>query len=432
MSMNSSQQKQKLTPSMLVVEGCRSCGSKTLETILSFGETPIADKLVKQEHLSDAEYFAPLTFVQCSDCGLAQILETVEPTILFGRDYPYYSSVSTALLNHFASSAQNMIERYKLDQSSLVMEAASNDGYMLQNFTANQIPVLGIDPAQGPANTANERGMTTLNTFFTCDLAKSLATEGKKADLFLANNVLAHVAKLNGFVQAIAEILKDDGVAVLEFPYLLDLVDHCEFDTIYHQHLCYFSLTSIVPLFERHGLYINQVERTPIHGGSLRIYASFDKRNDLSVDDLLSLENKRSLSSPVFFSSFLEQLEKIKSDFHAILRDIERKGQAVIGYGAAAKATTLLHYLEIGSDQLDCIIDKSTFKQNLYMPGTNVPIKSPDDIPTLKADFIVILAWNFAREIISENQNYINQGGQFIVPVPSPKIIRELSNALSL
>ncbi|UWU48190.1 methyltransferase domain-containing protein [Limnospira platensis] len=223
---------------------CRSCGSENLELIISFGYTPLADGLITRENIDKPEYTALLDLVFCPDCGLVQITVSVPPEILFGRDYPYFSSVSPSLLKHFGDSAQNIIKSRKLDSNSLVIEAASNDGYMLKNFLEQGIPVLGIDPATGPVEKARESGVTTIHDFFTKDLAEKLHSEGKKADVFLANNVLAHVPDLNGFVEGIYTLLKPDGVAVIEAPYVVDLVDHCEFDTIYHQHLCYFSVTA--------------------------------------------------------------------------------------------------------------------------------------------------------------------------------------------
>ncbi|MGD2048708.1 MAG: methyltransferase domain-containing protein, partial [Chloroflexota bacterium] len=251
---------------------CRSCGSKNLETILAFGNTPLADRLLTEEQLDDPELIAPLTLVFCSDCTLAQIRETVDPEVLFYAEYPYFSSVSASLMAHFRESALEIMADRVLNEDSFVVEAASNDGYMLKNFAEKDIPVLGIDPAQAPAQAALKAGIPTMCTFFGRDLAQQLRREGRAADVFLANNVLAHVPDLNGFVAGIRTILKDSGLAVIEVPYVVDLVDHCEFDTIYHQHLCYFSVTALDRLFRRHTLYLNDVHRVAIHGGSLRLF----------------------------------------------------------------------------------------------------------------------------------------------------------------
>jgi len=412
-------------PSMIEIEECRSCNSNKFVSILPFGETPIADKLLKENQLSLPEYRAPLTLVLCLECGLTQILETVSPDVLFGGDYPYYSSVSPALMKHFSESARDLIKDRKLGATSLVVEAASNDGYMLDVFLKSSIPVLGIDPASGPAEVAKAKGIETLNTFFELKLAQTLAEDGIKADIFLANNVLAHVPDLNGFVAAIATILQPDGVAVIEVPYLLDLVEHCEFDTIYHQHLCYFSVTSLNSLFARQGLTINKVVRTSIHGGSLRFFASKNDAVDSSVIRILALENEKNISCPSFFSEFCRKLELIKIDIHKILDDLAKDGARIVGYGAAAKATTLLHYLDIGRDQLDCILDRSPKKHGQYMPGSCIPIESSDLLNELNVDYVLILAWNFAREIMAENKDFSERGGQFIVPIPEPSIIKD-------
>ncbi|MBP1657710.1 MAG: hypothetical protein H6Q31_2311 [Bacteroidetes bacterium] len=246
---------------------CRSCGKKDLQLIISFGRTALADRLVTHEQLLLPEITAPLDLVFCPSCSLVQITESVDPEILFGPEYPYFSSVSPSLLKHFRDSAEHLIEKRGLNSTHLVVEAASNDGYMLKVFHERGIPVQGIDPAQAPARKAQENGIPTLIDFFGKELATKLRTEeGKAADVFLGNNVLAHVPDLNGFVEGIRIILKADGVAVIECPYVVDLVDHCEFDTIYHQHLCYFSVTALDKLFRRHGLFLNEIKRVPVHG----------------------------------------------------------------------------------------------------------------------------------------------------------------------
>ncbi len=263
---------------------CRSCGKKNLQLIISFGRTALADRIITHDQLRLPEITAPLDLVFCPHCSLVQITESVDPEILFGPEYPYFSSVSPSLLAHFRASAEYLMATRNLGPGSLVVEAASNDGYMLKNFQQHGIPVLGIDPAAAPARAAQEAGVPTLNTFFGEELAGRLrGEEGKAADVFLANNVLAHVPDLNGFVKGIRVMLKDDGVAVIECPYLVDLVDHCEFDTIYHQHLCYFSVTALDRLFRRHGLFLNEIKRVPVHGGSLRLFVQRFERVGKSV-----------------------------------------------------------------------------------------------------------------------------------------------------
>ena len=404
------------------IDACRSCDSPKLTSFLDLGTTPLADRLLAEEELGDPELVAPLDVVLCEDCSLVQITETVSPEILFCRNYPYFSSVSKALMEHFGSSARQILEERKLGADSLVVEAASNDGYMLKHFVEAGVPVLGIDPADGPAKKAQASGVKTLNTFFTKELAEELFEQGNRADVFLANNVLAHVADLNGFTAGVARLLKDDGVAVIECPYLLDLIEHCEFDTIYHQHLCYFSITALVNLFRRHGLSLNKVIRTTIHGGSLRLFIEKSEKMDASVISLLEREKALGVDALPYYETFASRVEKLKTDLIALLEKVKGEGKRIAGYGAAAKGCTLLSYCGVDSKYLDYIVDLNPVKQGQYFTGTTLKIEPPEKLLEDKPDAVMIIAWNFANEIMKQQQAYRDQGGFFIIPVPEVRV----------
>lgn len=402
---------------------CRSCGQTGLKLFLDLGVTPLADRLLTQKQLSEKEPAFPLQVAFCPHCTLMQILETVPPETLFGEEYPYYSSFSDALLRHSRENVLNVISRRRLNTDSFVIELASNDGYLLRNYVEQGIPVLGIDPADGPAKAAEGSGVPTLNTFFTEELATELCQQGRQADVIHGNNVLAHVADTNGFVAGIAKLLKNDGVAVIEVPYAKDLIDHCEFDTIYHEHLCYFSVTALDKLFRRHGLYLNDIDRLDIHGGSLRLYVEPKEDVGQAVTELLALERKEGVDSFRYYQDFSDRVTNLKDRLIGLIRQLKSDGRSIACYGAAAKGATLVNYMGIGLDLVDFVVDRNVHKQGCYMPGQHIPILPVEELVQRKPDYTLMLSWNFAREILAQQAEYRNQGGRFIIPIPEPKVV---------
>jgi SAM-dependent methyltransferase len=402
---------------------CRSCGSQDLSIFLSLGDLPLSDGLLEARQLVDNEPRYPLDVAFCASCSLVQILETVPPEELFGADYPYFSSFTDTLLAHSEANVNERVSERKLNGASLVVELASNDGYLLQYYKAKGIRVLGIDPAPGPVAVARQRGIDTLEAFFGIELARKLASEGRRADVIHANNVLAHVADTNGFVAGIAELLKDDGVAVIECPYVKDLIEHGEFDTIYHEHLCYFSVTALSALFNRHRLYITRVVPLSIHGGSLRVFV--EKRNapEQSVAAYLETERKLGLDRLDYYADFSNRVTQIRTELNGLLQGLKDRKARIVGYGAAAKGTIMLNYVGIGQETLDFVVDRNTHKQGRYIPGVRLPIAAPERVLAEQPDYVLILPWNFKDEIMAQQAEYRRRGGKFIVPVPRPTII---------
>jgi SAM-dependent methyltransferase len=384
---------------------------------------PLTAAFLAEERLGQPEPTWPLEVGFCPHCSLVQVLETVPPETIFCDDYPYYSSVSEALLAHSRENARTLMERRSLGPESLVIEPASNDGYLLRNFVESGIPVLGIDPAEGPARAARERGVPTLCKFFDKELALALREEGKRADVLVANNVLAHVADTNGFVEGIRLVLKDDGVAVIEVPYVAELVRRCEFDTMYHEHLCYFSVAALDRLFRRHQLFLNDVESLSVHGGSLRLHVEPHEAVHDSVLSLLAEEARLGMAGRSFYVGFSDRVRGIREKLRIMLGEIKSAGLRIAAYGAAAKGVVLLNYVSVGPETIDFVADLSVHKQGKLMPGRHVPVCAPSRLLKEMPDYVLLLAWNFEEEILRQQEAYRKRGGKFIVPIPEPHVV---------
>jgi SAM-dependent methyltransferase len=394
-----------------------------LQTVLDLGRTPLANRLLRGEQLRDEEPRYPLELVLCPMCSLLQITETVPPEVLF-REYLYCSSFSDTMLNHSEKLAERLIAERDLGPANLVMEAASNDGYLLQYFTRKNVRVCGVEPARNIAETARARGIPTIDDFFGSELADRLRADGQLADVFLANNVLAHVAHTNDFVRGIQTVLAPSGVAVIETPYARDMIDHCEFDTIYHEHLCYFSLTALDRLFGQNGLRIFAVERVPIHGGSLRLFIGHTRAvsRGSTVQALLDEERGWGIHDPATYAGFRQRVETLKKELCDRLGALKRQGARVAAYGASAKGSTLLNYFGIGRDVLEFVVDRSTVKQGHYTPGSHLPIHSPEKLLEEMPDQVLLLTWNFAEEIVRQQEEYRRRGGHFLIPIPQLRV----------
>jgi SAM-dependent methyltransferase len=403
---------------------CRSCGQPGMAVFLSLGETPLANSLPTKEQLDQPEAIYPLNVAFCPHCSLVQITETVPPEELF-REYLYFSSFSDTVLQNARDVVERLIPQRHLSSKSLVVELASNDGYLLQYYHQYGIPVLGIEPAVNIAKVAVEHGIPTIAEFFSEELSLKLSAEGKCADIIHANNVLAHVADLNGFVAGIEHLLKDKGIAVIETPYVKDLIDRVEFDTIYHEHLCYYSLNSLANLFDRHGLVLKDVEHIPIHGGTLRVFVGKKGHANPShaVQMMMAEEATWGADRLDFYNGFAQKVESLKKELVSLLKNLKAQNKRIAAYGAAAKGCTLLIFFGIGLGTIDFVADRSTYKQGRYMPGTHIPIVAPAKLLEDQPDYVLMLSWNFAEEIMRQQAEFRLRGGKFIVPVPSVKVL---------
>lgn len=411
-------------PEAQLVERCRSCGGSAPRPFLSLGETPIANSLLTEDRLAASEPRFPLGVGFCSTCTLVQLTHALPAEAIFGVDYPYFSSFSDALCRHAREHALNLVEARGLGERSLVVEVASNDGYLLRNFVEAGVPGLGIEPTPGPAAAAREIGVDTLEAFFTADLAERLRAEGRRADVIVANNVMAHVPDLNGFVAGLRTLVADDGLITIENPYVRDLIERREFDTIYHEHYSYFSSTAVARLMRRHDLFVNDVEYFPdLHGGTLRWHVSPVEAPSERIVAQLADEEARGLADFAYYADFGTSVRSITDDLLGLLAGVKAEGASIAAYGAAAKGATLLNSAGIDDRTIDFVVDRNPHKQGHWMPGARLPILDPEAILERMPDYVVVLAWNFLDEILRQQAEYRQRGGRFIVPVPRPEIL---------
>ncbi len=404
---------------------CRFCGATLELTVVDLGMSPLCESFLREDQIRRMEAFYPLHVFACERCFLVQLEAFVPPEDIF-VEYAYFSGYSTAWVEHARAYVKGIRERLRLGRDDLVVELASNDGYLLQHFVGTGVPILGIDPAANVAEAAEARGVPTLVEFFGRELAMRLAGEGKRASLVVGNNVLAQVPDLNDFVAGVEILLRGDGTATFEFPHLLRLVDELQYDTIYHEHFSYFSFATIGEIFRAHGLDVYDVEELWTHGGSLRVYAQHadgPHAKTAAVAALLAREEEEGLRSPARYARFAEDVQESKRALLDLLIRLRREGKRIVGYGAPGKGNTLLNYCGIRTDLLDFTVDRNPYKHGLYTPGTHIPIYSPERIEETRPDYLLVLPWNLVDEISSQLEYVAEWGAKLIVPIPLATVI---------
>ena len=406
---------------------CRHCSTELTNTFIDLGSSPPSNSYVSKEALKEVEQCYPLRVMVCDHCWLVQTEDFVKVDEMFASDYAYFSSYSTSWLKHAKSYVEQVSSKFYLNSNSMVVEIAANDGYLLQFINDKNIPCYGIEPTHGTAQAAREKGIEIVEEFFGIDVASRLAKQGRQADLMIANNVLAHVPDINDFVKGFSILLKPNGVATFEFPHVLNLINNNQFDTIYHEHYSYLSLTAVRNIFEFNGLTVFDVEQIPTHGGSLRIYAQRSDFGNYKVNtnviDLQRKEDKAGISGIELYQGFQEKAEDIKVNFLSFLIKAKKSGLSVVGYGAAAKGNTLMNFSGVRPDLLAYVVDKSSAKQGKYMPGSRVPIVDEIQLKKDQPNYVVIFPWNIKNEVI-EQLNYIKEwGGKFVIFIPSMLVI---------
>ena len=407
--------------SAIVQRHCRACTGHSIKAVLDYGSTPIADVLL--DCAEQTSIYAPLSLIYCKDCNLLQLGESVSPSSVYNYAYPYFSSAIASLLARMKTLADELIRNYSLDQTSKVIEIASNDGYLLKHFKDQGLTPLGVEPAERQANAARQLGIETIGDFFDQPLAEKIIRQKGLFDLVLANNVIAHIPDITQVLDAIASLLKTDGVAVFEFHDAGELLDKAQFDTIYHQHIFYFTLTSFEPLLKTAGLFVHKVETVDAYGGALRIHASANaeianQRLDLSVAQQREKEANAKIAEFSTYTDFAQRCERNKIALKQFIDELRQQGKSVAAYGAAAKACTLLNVCELGTQHIEYLLDQNTNKHHLFMSGNALPIFPVERLAQNPPDYLLILAWNYADEIMQQLNWYCDLGGQFIIPIP--------------
>jgi SAM-dependent methyltransferase len=406
---------------------CRSCGSALVTTFVDLGVQPISNAFRRPADRDKPETFYPLHAYVCDDCHLVQLQDFGTPEDHFHGEYAYFSSFSSSWLAHVQAYATAMTRRFELGAQSHVIEVASNDGYLLQYFKAAGIPCMGVDPAENCARAARDNhGIETRVAFFGAETAAALVAEGRSADLTAANNVLAHVPDINDFVEGFRILLKPQGVATFEFPHLMQLIAQVQFDTIYHEHYSYLSLTALEPLFARHGLKVFDVEGLSTHGGSLRVFVAHRVSDHAVTDAVITMrraEEAAGLGQTVTYEAFAARVRQHKRDFILLLAGLKNQGKRIAAYGAPAKGNTLLNYAGIRNDIIDFTVDRNPVKQGLFLPGLGIPVLDPAAIFESKPDIVVILPWNLSDEIRRDLAGIAAWGGQFLIPIPVPRLV---------
>ena len=407
---------------------CRFCKTELKHVFIDLGSSPASNSFLSADQLNALEPFSPLKVYPCHNCFLVQVDEYKKSDTIFDSNYVYFSSYSRSWLEHARKYTNQMIERFGFNENSLVVEIASNDGYLLQYFKAQNVPVLGIEPTANTAAVATEKGINSVVDFFGVQLAAQLAAGNRKADLLLGNNVLAHVPDIIDFVKGMAIALKDNGIITMEFPHLIQLVANNQFDTIYHEHFSYLSFTTVNRIFNEYGLELFDVEEIPTHGGSLRIYAKhkndISKNVEKSVQLMLDKEQALGVSSLSYYTNFQQKAEKIRTDLLHFLKECKHKGKKVCAYGAAAKGNTLLNYCDIKADLIPFVVDASPHKIGKYLPGSKIPVVSEKRISEDTIDYIIIFPWNIKDEIINQLSYVKKWDGQFVIAIPELKFFQ--------